>query len=215
MKNSTKKTIILFLLTFFYLMIGAGFDAHAVNTEPVFIRLPVQQSFSFQNELITNSTEKFTYEFTSLENGNPMPSGTTGGKYETAIIGNQTVEIGEIVYTHAGFYNYQVKAASSNNSGDYTCDVTEYTVTVCVRNEGNGQLGKPEVIIKNNNGQKSGNLAYNYVSVLATTGVKSGGGTPQTGDRSQVKIWIALFVASILFIILLLIKRKKDSDQDE
>ena len=212
-KNSTKKITILFLFAFFYFIIGIGFDVHAASTEPVFIKVPVVQSFSYKDGSAISNTEKFTYELTPLENANPMPLGTTNGKYEIAIIGNQTVEIGELIYTHAGIYNYQLKLVKSSSS-DYKCDVSSYTVVVCVRNEVNGQLGKPDVIIKNNNGQKSKILEYNYVSALAKPGDPSGG-TPQTGNRSRMEIWIMLFTSSTMLIILLLAKRRKEPEQEE
>ena len=213
-KSSTKKIIILFLFAFFYFMIGVCFDVHAASTEPVFIKVPVVQSFSYQDGSAISNTEKFTYELIPLENTNPMPPGTTNGKYEIAIIGNQTVEIGELIYTHAGIYNYQLKLAKSSIS-DYKCDVSSYTIVVCVHNEENGQLGKPEIIIKNNNGRKSAILAYNYVSILSAKNPEGGGKTPQTGDRSQIDLWVMLFTASILCIILLLAKRKNGSEQEE
>ena len=213
MKNSTKKITILFLFAFFCFMIGVGFDVHAASTEPVFIKVPVVQSFSYKDGSIISNTEKFMYELIPLENANPMPPGTTNGKYEIAIIGTQTVEIGELIYTHAGIYNYQLKLAKSSIS-DYKRDVSSYTIVVCVRNEENGQLGKPEIIIKNNNGRKSAILAYNYVSTLAKPGDPSRG-IPQTGDRSQIEIWILLFTASTVLFILLLIKRRKESEQEE
>ena len=213
-KSSTKKITILFLIAFFCFMMEIGFDVYAVSTEPVFIKLSVMQSFSSQDKILTSSIEKLTYEFRPLEKDNPMPSETIGEKYEITIIGNQIIEIGELIYTHAGIYNYQLKVVKSDYSRDYKCDITEYTIIVCVRNEGNGQLGKPEVIIKNNNGQKSGILVYNYVSINKG-GSNITGEMPQTGDHSQREIWIVLFVASTLFIILLLIKRKKDFEQKE
>ena len=213
-KNSTKKITILFLVAFFYFMIGAGFDVHAANSEPVFIKVPVVQSFSYKDGAAISNTEKFTYELTPLENTNPMPSETKNGKYEIAIIGNQTVEIGELIYTHAGIYNYELKLVNSDIS-DYKCDVSSYTIVVCVRNEENGQLGKPAIIIKSNNGRKSAVLAYNYVSIFDKPGDGSGGKTPQTGDRSQIEIWIMLFTSSTMLIILLLTKRRKASEQEE
>ena len=212
-KNSTKKITILFLFAFFYFMIGAGFDVRAESTKPVFIKVPVVQSFSYQNGSAINNTEKFTYEFTPLENDNPMPPGTAGGKYEIAIIGNQTVEIGEMIYTHAGIYNYQLKLVKS--SSNYQCDISSYTVVVCVRNEVNGQLGKPEIIIKNNNGRKSVVLAYNYVPIFAATSPEGGRKTPQTGDRSPIELWSMLFAVSTVLIILLLAKRRNDPEQEE
>ena len=223
------------MFAFFYFIIGAGFDVHAANTEPVFIKVPVVQSFSYKDGSAISNTEKCTYELIPLENANPMPPGTTNGKFEIAIIGNQTVEIGELIYTHAGIYNYQLKVVKSNIS-DYKCDVSSYTVVVCVPNEENEQLGKPEVIIKNNNGRKSAILAYNYVSILSTknpggegdtlqTGgcsqteitknSEGGGNTLQTGYRSQTEIWIMSLSASTLFITVLLAKRKKDDPEQE
>jgi len=83
-----------------------GFGVNAASTEPVFIKVPVVQSLSYHDGSAISNTEKFTYEFTPLENTNPMPSGTTGGKYEIAVIANQTVEIGELLYTYAGIYNF-------------------------------------------------------------------------------------------------------------
>ena len=102
-----------------------------------------------------------------------------------------------------------------SSSSDYKCDVSSYTVVVCVRYEENGQLGKPDIIIKNNNGRKSEILAYNYVSIFSAKNPEGGGKTPQTGDCSQIEIWIMLFAASTWFILLLLVKRSKDDPEQE
>jgi len=218
MKRSIKKIAILFLFAFFCFILLEGFDAHAASTKPVLIRLPVVQSFSSQDGQVISSSEKRIYKLTPLEKDNPMPSETIGGKYEMAITGNQTVEIGELMYTHAGIYSYQLAMVKSNQSSDYECDMTEYTIIVCVRNEENGQLGKPVVIIKNSNGHKSEILAYNYNYNYITNNEDDDNtteGMPQTGDRSRIEIWILLFAPSALLIILLLLKRKNDFEQEE
>ena len=194
----------------FLLVMGIGLNVYAASTEPVSISIPVAQSFSSQGKPVTGSVEQYTYEFTPLEKDNPMPSETIGGKYEISIIGNQTVEIGDLVYAHAGIYTYQLNVIESSHNSDYKCDISGYTITVCVRNEENGQLGKPEVITKNSNGKKSDIIAFNYVS-SSKIGDTPPEGTPQTGDNSDICSWLVIMLISAFCCILILVYRKRKS----
>ena len=211
-KNRTRIIQILFMAALFLLVMGIGLDVYAASTEPVTIRIPVVQSFSSQDKPVTDSIEQYTYEFTPLEKNNPMPSETVGGKYEITIIGTQTVEIGDLIYVHAGIYNYQLNVVKSSHSSDFRCDITGYTITVCVRNEGNGLLGKPEVITKNSNGKKSDILAYHYVS-SSRSGDNLPIGIPQTGDNSNTRSWIVIMSVSAFSCLLILVYRKRKPEE--
>ena len=228
--NSNKKRIciktsILFFLVLFCFTAGKDISVHATSANPVSVRLPIAQSFISENKQIPNVDKNFVYELTPIEKSNPMPSGSVENKYTVTVKGNKIVQTSKIIYTHAGIFNYTVKALKSNDTKGYTNANSTYTIAVCVRNKPNGQLEKPELIIQNQAGRKAESLAFTYVLAPpndnsdgdSSDGDNSGGGggNANTGDTNHTVVWFMLGTLSILALIFLIIKRKKDSEQLE
>ncbi len=88
------------------------------------------------------SDDSFTFTIAAAENspeGTPLPTSTSIDLTEE----NSTVGFGDITYKAPGTYIYEITEAEGNAAG-LTYDDTVYTVTVTVKDDGEGNLYIPE-----------------------------------------------------------------------
>ena len=132
--QSAKVILCAVLFACFLVIIPSQVTYAAIN--PAFVMIDVEQIF----EKISSSAdvdEEFTYEFTSLNTGNPMPANSVGDSYRFKIVGTTTTTIGPIEFAQAGTYLYEVKNIAPTGRGQqYTYDNEVYTIRILVVQSG-------------------------------------------------------------------------------
>jgi len=108
--------------------------------------LPVQQIFTATPGSTPDSSFDYVLERVGSAEGqvlpvaaHPMPAGTIGNIHGFTMDGNQTTSL-DLTFTRAGFYVYEVRAASNDRGSDYNLDDTVFIVTIAVANDDNGGL---------------------------------------------------------------------------
>lgn len=141
----------------------------------------------------------FTFRFASDSTAAPMPDGSSGGVKTFSRVGPGQAEAGTITFTEPGDYSYTISEVNGEVSG-YTYDKTVYTMTVKVTEE-NGQLQKFTQFVK------ADGTAVSAMSFTNT--FKSNSIIPQTGDTTNLILWIVLLAVSSAAVITVAIWKKK------
>ncbi|MCL2107590.1 MAG: sortase B protein-sorting domain-containing protein [Oscillospiraceae bacterium] len=100
--------------------------------------------------------EIFQYQLVPLAASNPMPTGTAAGIYSFAIAGNVDTEIGPIVFSEPGKYNYKLLHTTQAKPG-YVYDQTIYTLEILVK-----ASGSYSVVAARDGGDKQEALRYTH-----------------------------------------------------
>jgi len=156
--RNTKKHLTFLVLMACSLMM-TGIPAHAEET--VSARLSVNQIFRVTGSTVSDEGGIFTYKLTAMAEGTPMPSGSTQGGYQISLKGNQSLEMGPVIYSHTGIYEYRLELIIDSEKTGYTYDKEVYFITVYVKNAENDGL-VTEVIAKNTAGNKVGSLDFEH-----------------------------------------------------
>ena len=120
-----------------------------------------QLMFPVRQELISKCgcippDETFSYQLTPESNDNPMPDGNSGGIYIFDITGIDEVEIGPIIFTHAGTYFYEIHLIEEIHP-NCECDTSSYTLEILVDNTLN-----VITIAYNKNGTKVSEIVFEH-----------------------------------------------------
>ena len=88
-------------------------------------------TFTIKQVFTTSSTEvddTFLYRLTPLDLTHPMPHSEANGDYLFNLTGTESVELGPIVFTHSGFYRYELAQVISQRKSGYTYDTRVYII---------------------------------------------------------------------------------------
>lgn len=172
------------------------------------VSLKVMQEFTISNVASGSVDTKGSYELTALEEGCPMPAGSTDGKYNFTLKDNEQSEL-LFRYMRGGQYKYQLRQ-TTEDAGQYHYDRTIYTISVYVKNGDNGQL-IPLVIVENAHGEKCENILFqnSYTGKESTTDDGSDE-VIETGDKTNVKIYIAMLVMAFATVCITVLIQKKN-----
>ncbi|MCL2158105.1 MAG: hypothetical protein FWH48_01725 [Oscillospiraceae bacterium] len=96
----------------------------------------------------------FSYRMRPLDQANPMPPGSAEAGYAFEIAGNGSAQIGPIEFLRQGTYRYEISQLPTGRLG-YVYDDKKYTVEAYVDESLN-----VTIIVKNENGNKSGELVF-------------------------------------------------------
>ena len=134
-----------------------------------------------------NDSDQFTFTL-SADKGTPMPAETTITIRKSDA--DNIRSFGEIKFKKAGKYTYTVRETKGNIKG-VNYDTKAHKVTIEVVDDGNGHLIA-----------KEGTSLIQTVKITNTTGVK-------TGDENQILLPMAGMFASMLALLLIVIRRRK------
>lgn len=164
--------------------------------------------------------KKGTYEMTALDFDNPMPEGSTDGRYTFSLKGDKQAELA-MTYDHGGVYRYQLRQ-TTKDAERYTYDRAVYIVSVYINNGENGQL-IPQVIVENEQKEKCEDIlfenTYTVKTVPATPGTsyQPTGNTDRTlvntGDTTNVAIWITMLLIAFGGIVAILLLQRKSAHE--
>ena len=136
--------------------------------------------------------DEFEFEL-SADPGTPMPA--TSSIFITKDDKDQTKSFGEITFTKPGKYTYTVEEVEGDDD-DITYDTKAHKVTIEVVDDGNGKLVA-----------KKGTAAIQKVKITNTYKHEK---TVKTGDDSNMLAYLAGMLASMLGLIGMTIRRRKD-----
>ena len=190
--------------------------------------ISIKQEFTVQKGSAPSDT--FRYRLTALENGNPMPEGSSSGSYDFTISASDTAEIGPMEYLAPGIYTYKLEPVVETKQKGYEYAANTYEVSVYVTNTETGGL-QAVMVVKTTDGTKTSEIKFDHKYSLAsetpptvtqqtTTKVtvpvsslsKPGKATTspvKTGDDTSVWLWVTLGAAAILCVIILGAAKKK------
>lgn len=117
------------------------------------------------------------------------------------------IDFGKIIFDETGVYEYTV-SEEKGTLENVTYDVTEYTISIEVKDDGNGELKAEKPVIK-----KSGSDAVvteitfeNTYSAPQKPVVPS---IPKTGDTSNISLWLALFFVNSCIFGTIIYRKKR------
>lgn len=221
--NLIKTAAWLFCFVFLFFIMPSG--AYAATSSKV--TLPVKQEFMTNETGLSVSVE---YILTAQEQGNPMPEGSSGGIYTLTLQSDQKSADIVITFTKPGTYHYELTEKTLEDF-PFTWKPQTYRITVLV-----GQDFATILTIRNEEGNKVSVMAWAYAAVAqptpaptvkptvkptpAGTGQNDGiSKVPQTGDQSEMELWVFLGVLSSLGLLgcgyLLFRTRKRKEETDE
>ena len=186
------------------------------------VNLPVSQTVKLEGEGAKAEDAEVQYVLTALEANAPMPEGTEDGTYTFSLTGEQEMTLPAMEFTGAGEWHYELRASSEKGS----VRPEKVTITVYVLGEG-GSL-ESFVIVTGEDGAKC-ELSFE-VTVTAeepekpepekpepekpepVTPVTPGGEEkpPKTGDTFPLGTYGAVALTSVILLVLLGGRRKKD-----
>lgn len=145
--------ILAFLFAFIF---SSGSAVYAQQTQADVI-LPVVQKFTVKNAKDDSVNRQCSYELVALDADNPMPAGSTSGRYDFTLDGNAEQKL-SLTYVHGGIYKYHLRQ-TTEKADNYHYDGRFYTICVYVENGQNGQLTS-QVIVENEQKEKCDNLIF-------------------------------------------------------
>lgn len=180
------------------LVMAAGSTVYAEN-------VPVSLIFEIENIASGDtppSMEYFMYEITSEES--PLPEEAV---YELAGTGSVTLE--EIVFTAPGIYTYTISQLEGSTE-NYVYDTTIYDIEVYITSDDAGVLSLAYLGVWNReSGKKAESIYFENIYQAPDSSVSSGGGTPTTGDESELAEAMVVMGLSVFGIMAVLIRRKR------
>ena len=191
------------------------------------VNLPVSQTVKLEGAGAKAEDAEVQYVLTALEANAPMPEGTEDGTYTFSLTGEQEMTLPAMEFTGAGEWHYELRASSEKGS----VRPEKVTITVYVLGEG-GSL-ESFVIVTGEDGAKC-ELSFE-VTVTAEEPEKpepekpepekpepekpepvepvTPGGEekpPKTGDTFPLGTYGAVALTSVILLVLLNGRRKKD-----
>ena len=170
-------------------------------------QIPAEQRFEAESSQETEDT--FHYILKALEDSAPMPGGSEDGIYPFSMTGTQEILLNGITYTEPGIYQYEVFQLTDEKQDGYQYDNSYYSVDIVVRNTPSQGLA-PEIIIKNEKGEKCDRLIFeNSFKDQSVTGQppegnsQSGTNTVKTGDDTKVGKWLLIMAISGVCVIMI------------
>ncbi len=217
MKSRRLKKILFFPALLCLLLMMGGLTAFAAEVGQADVLLPVEQTFEAQNapEGLDSS---FRYRL-KAEDGAPLPKGADQDIYEFTLTGNAKGQIGPISYVHAGVYSYTLSQVIDDAKDHYTYDRQTYQVRVYVQNRDGGGLST-QVIIENEAGKKmeSGLFNNGYQGTEPENPPSPPGELtdgPQTGDNTDLSVWILTACLSGFMVLILLKRRYRENRENQ
>lgn len=218
--HRTARTSLMYMLALlFAFTLSPGSTVSAQETDAD-VRLPVMQRFTLKNAQQDSVDKKGTYEMTALDFDNPMPEGSTDGRYTFSLKGDKQAELA-MTYDHGGVYRYQLRQ-TTKDAERYTYDRAVYIISVYINNGENGQL-IPQVIVENEQKEKCENIlfenTYTIKTVPATPGTpdKLTGNTDKTpvktGDTTNAAVWITMLLIAFSGIVAILLLQRKSAHE--
>jgi len=119
------------------------------------VTLWVEQVFINNSSRDVNNV--FAYELVSLDKGNPMPLGASGGTYSFKQAGTSSGSI-PITFTNAGIYQYEMSANTLTYTNGYSYDPQAYKIMVFVKMT-DGKLSA-QIVVKTSSGDKSDSISF-------------------------------------------------------
>lgn len=183
------------------------------------VSLTVKQNFETKNAgKETDLTG--TYELYALDKNSPMPEQSEKDAYTFSLEGKQAETSLSFSYPTAGTYRYRLQQITADKEF-YSYDKSLYDITVSIKKGQAGQL-LAQVIVKNADGKKCGEICFNnsYRGKTTETFQETTPGTPggqgsygqsapvKTGDGTD--IWFYLIAGAGAFsVIAILLSCKK------
>lgn len=162
-RNVKNHIAFLVLIACFLMITGIPVQAEGPvqAEETVSASLPVSQTFRVTGSTVSDESSIFTYKLTTASAETPMPAGSTQERYQFSLMGDQSMEIGPMIYFHTGIYEYRLELVTGSEKTGYTYDKEVYFITVYVKDTENDGL-VTEVIAKNMAGDKVGSLDFKH-----------------------------------------------------
>jgi len=135
-----------------FVMILITVTPMAVNAAGQSLQLTVKQIFTTSSPSAENT---FTYRLKPLEEGNPMPAGSTAEGYTFAITGNATASIGPLSFSRQGIFQYELFQVTATVKPGYTLDKRTYAVMAHVDAALNVEL-----VVVHENGTKANAIEF-------------------------------------------------------
>ena len=154
-------------------------NVHQAEPEPVLSDPPVQKIVQGNPP----KDETFTFQMKAVTEGAPMPEGSVDGVKTVTITGSGSYEFGEMVFTEAGTYVYEISEVDDGVK-NYTYDTTVYTLTVEVTEVADGNQVKLEKTETVTGGDSA--------TAVFTNVYKGPAPVPKTGDSTPAFGMVAL-----------------------
>lgn len=170
----------MFLLLLACLFSMTGFSAKAAGNTSIW--LPVKQTFESSGVTIPKEQQVFEYSLVPLETGNPMPEGSSGNEYALTLTGDQEAKI-QIDYSTTGVYSYHFRQVKDEPKDGYIYDEEQYTITVYVKHNTQGEIVSEVSVAKRTNGMKVAALEFkNGYEAGSSDVTPSGDGQQDTAE---------------------------------
>ena len=138
----------------------------------------------------------------------PMPEAAKGAQEMTVDIkGEGETEFGKFALVQEGVYTYTITEKKGSIEG-YTYDDTVYTVVYTVK--ANKDTNALECVKTVNGTEIKGTEKENVAEFTFTNEFKKPADVPDTGDHNDMFLWGGVMVVSLLGVVFLAIKRRKE-----
>jgi len=182
--------------------------------------VPQQVDLTVGQTFETNSTDAsgvFTYQLTS-DAAEPMPAGSSSGKYIFTIDGTGEITLPDIVFGTVGVYEYKLSCLTAG-AANYIYDSQVYSIDVYVTND----TSSPTVLVHLDDGSAAGDkapaLSFTQTYQAPVEPPPAPGPSAQTGgepaggmDSVLLPVAGVLAVAGVLVIAVLLKRRKAEEN---
>ena len=168
----------------------------------VSVRIPVIHTIAGDKY---KGDDNFLFTLTPEKAGNPMPEGSDGKSCTVTVTGEEQPDFGNITFEYPDEYYYTITREDKKHD-DLRVDDSTYRVLVVKYND-----AKTHMVIWDEDGIKVENIEYiDEYSKPTSTKVSS----PKTGDETQVGLTVMLCAASVILLVLM-IMRRKGTDNEE
>lgn len=141
--------------------------------------------------------ETFTFAFESID-GAPLPENAQDGKVSVTIDGEGTAELGNVIFTKPGTYQYRCYEVTGDAAG-YTYDKTVYIATYEVTETVDGLEGKRTITDENGNEVEEIVFTNTYEKPAepSKATVQANPDTSDTNNGAAIQILVALGICFV------------------
>ena len=177
----------------------------AYAAEPITLGLEIEAQL---NGEAPAHGEPFTFILEPVDQA-PMPEDNT-----LTITGEGVGQFSPITYTAPETYHYTIREAAGDTEG-YTYDDTVYHVTVQVTTNDGGLLAQSISISKQGSLAKTKQVLFiNHYTPTSPSNPEPSGEAPQTGDQSNLTLWITLGSVALLGLMTTVVLSGKKRKQN-
>lgn len=174
--------------------------------------LPVEQVFEIEGEKPEKLNTSVSYVLKRISPSYPLPVSSEGDEYRFTMVGEKAKELLKWTFDKPGIYEYDIYA-DMHDQNKYFYDHEHYRIKIAINELTSGRWAPTQVVVINKEGKKPDKLVFKHR--LEFRKDIEAHRKPMTGDITNINLWIAIAIISMLMCVYLMVKSSREKNQKQ